>query len=872
MDPARWERLQQTFEAAAPLPSVEWGAAVAALCPDDPALASEVLEMLAEDTLNHPLLDASVDAISASVLALGSSGSIVNQQIGHYRLLRLIGEGGMGVVYLAERTDIGGQVAIKLLRDAWLSPMRRERFAEEQAILAQLNHPAIARIYDADTLPGGPPYFVMEYVDGRPLTTYLREHPGPFQYHLQLFLRMCEAVHYAHGLGIIHRDLKPSNVLVSNQGEVKLLDFGISRRIERSESRRNVTIPELRLMTPEYAAPEQLSGGVIGVFTDIYALGVTLFEILTGQVPERRPGQDQPPRPSAVARAASIHPELRSRDWADLDVLCLCALQNDPARRYASVDAMMQDITAFLEGAPLRARPASWSYIFGKFARRNRTPLLAGTAAVLFVALSILLFTARLTRARNAAGLQAARVRELQQFTESLLDGGDASAGPSLDYTASQIVDLGRRQAEELQNDRLLQADMFTMLGRVYRKLGRLHDAESLIRRGLDQRSQIEGSSSPGVADSLIALGLLQRDEGRLPDAEASLRRALSIERQASPVDIERALWALGTVLNLGGHYQEARSVLEEAVRRSPSPGRSEQAAKDRSALGDTAFYLADFQSAEKHYREAMSISQALYGNRHPSVADELQDLAEIALNQDRYADAEREMRTAVAIDEAWYGPAHPQVATMLCSLARVYTAQKHYEESEALLRRAVSIDERAYGADPPKVALLLNELGVLNFLRNRDSAAEPYFLRALAIWRKAYGDHHQFVGVTYANLASIRLDRHDYPAAEQLLRRALAVYTADQLSGSRNAAIAHVKLGRILLSEKRFAEAQSETQAGYSWFLAHAEPQDSYRSHARKDLLEEKADLARSVSGRTAAHGHLPAAGQNRRFEATPG
>src|SRR6185312_10204178 len=274
----------------------------------------------------------------------------------------------------ARRDDLGSDAAIKILRDAWLSPARRDRFASEQRTLAQLNHPLIARLYDADTLPDGTPWFVMEYVDGVPLTDYCRDHASSMPDRLRLFRNVCEAVQHAHGQAIIHRDLKPSNIFVMQDGTIKLLDFGIAKHLDDGAVDSDHTRTGLRLMTPAYAAPEQIRAGRVGIHTDIYSLGVVLYELLTGRLPfdvaHRTPAEVEtliaehdPVKPSAVARRRLEHegadaklPAASKSQWDDLDVLCLTAMHKEPARRYATVDALIRDIDRYLAGAP-RQRP-----------------------------------------------------------------------------------------------------------------------------------------------------------------------------------------------------------------------------------------------------------------------------------------------------------------------------------------------------------------------------------------------------------------------------------------------------------------------------------------------------------------------------------
>src|SRR5258708_25526730 len=285
MDSARWQRIQDVFHDAADLPESEQQSFLKTACGDDTALMSEVLAMLHQDATSDSLLDRGLAGVAQQTVAQVLPGYLTSKEFGPYRIKKLLGEGGMGVVYLAKRKALGAEVAIKVLRDAWLSPARRERFASEQRTLAQLSHPSIARLYDAATLDDGTPYFVMEFVEGIPLTQYCREHQCSIEERLKLFRSVCEAVEHAHSHAVIHRDLKPSNILVTNDGTARLLDFGIAKQLESLDLQVDQTMTGLRLMTPAYAAPEQIRGDRVGINTDVYPLGVILFELLTGQLP-----------------------------------------------------------------------------------------------------------------------------------------------------------------------------------------------------------------------------------------------------------------------------------------------------------------------------------------------------------------------------------------------------------------------------------------------------------------------------------------------------------------------------------------------------------------------------------------------------------
>src|SRR5215813_12880280 len=320
MDSNRWKKMQTLFHKAADLQPAEQRSFLERQSPEDPSLISEVLKMLEEDSRGGGLLDQGVAPLADGVLEQNASGAVPVKEFGPYRILRVLGEGGMGIVYLAERGDLGLQVAIKILRDAWLSPALRDRFAIEQRTLAQLNHPSIARLYDASNSPDGSPFFVMEYVEGVPLVEYCQSHRLSLEQRLKLFRTVCEAVLYAHQHAVIHRDLKPSNILVKEDGSLRLLDFGIAKHLETMGDAVEQTMTGLRLMTPAYASPEQIRGEQLGVQTDVYSLGVILYQLLCGQLPfdlsTRTPAQaekilteQEPERPSSKATRLAEQPQ-----------------------------------------------------------------------------------------------------------------------------------------------------------------------------------------------------------------------------------------------------------------------------------------------------------------------------------------------------------------------------------------------------------------------------------------------------------------------------------------------------------------------------------------------------------------------------------
>lgn len=860
MDSTRWHRIQDIFHDAADLSPAERKAFVEAACGNDEELVVEVLAMLDQDASGHSLLDCNIADIAQETLAQ-SPASLILKQVGPYRIIRLLGEGGMGVVYLAERSDLGSQVAVKVLRDAWLSPARRERFATEQRTLAQLNHPLIARLYDADILDDGTPWFVMEYIDGSPLTSYCRKLGCSVEQRLQLFRSVCEAVQHAHSHAVIHRDLKPSNILAKNDGSVRLLDFGIAKQIEGLDVQVDQTMTGLRLMTPAYASPEQVRGDRVGIGTDVYSLGVILYELLTGQLPFDLSGltpaeaatviaEHEPGKLSAAVKlnadsGASSHVlALGKTAWADLDCLCLSAMHKDPSRRYRSVEAFIRDIDHYLNGEPLEARPDSWQYRIGKFVRRNRRAVAATAASIMLIVGLVLFFTLRLAKARDAALTEAARTQRIQQFMTNLFQGGDAAAGPSESLRVITVVDRGVQQARNLNNDPKVQAELYQNLGGIYQKLGKFDTADGLLRLALDRRKALFGADSEEVAESLTSLGLLRSDQARLEEAEQLVRDGLAMTRRHVPPNhpaLAKANLAFGKVLAQRGFYDRAIDALNEAVRLQSVPGVAPaDLATSLSNLADAHYSAGHYEVCRSLYTRVLEMHRKIYDPRHPLIADDLGSLAAVQRDLGFYSDAEQLDRQALDIVQSYYGHDNPQTAGRLTALAESLTYQNKYDDAVSALEQALAIQERVYGPAHPSVAETVNELGNVASMRDKLDEAEAYFRRAVDIYRAVYGDHHYLVAIALSNVAGISMDKKDYPRAEKIFRDVIRRYSETLPADNVNIGIAHVKLGRTLLRQNRYADAEPETRAGYEILIRQSSPSTSFIRAARKDLAAE--------------------------------
>ena len=860
MDAVRWERIQTMFHRATELPADEREAFIGVESGGDAELAGRVRRMLEADRIGGTIIDQPLAAVAGRLMTDLIPTTVA---FGPYRVERLLGEGGMGVVYLAERSDLHSRAAVKVLRDAWLSPQRRERFAAEQRMLAQLNHPGIARLYDAGTLDDGTPWIAMEHVNGVSLTEYCREHECSLRERLRLFREVCDAVGHAHRHLIVHRDLKPSNIMVTPEGTVKLLDFGIAKQLE-PDLLGDLTRTGMRAMTPGYAAPEQLLGEPIGVHTDIYTLGVVLYELLAGRLPfdvsRSTPeaaaeliSTHAPERPSSVARATTGVLVASAAEWADLDVLCLSAMRPDAQRRYQTVEALARDVDHFLRGQPLDARPDGVGYRLAKFTRRHRLPLATAAAVIVsFIGLASF-YAIRLAGSRDAAVASAARAERVQKFTMDLLNGGDGDQGPPDSLRVVTLLDRGVKEAPQLSNEPTAQADMLLTLGKAFTKLGRYDRADSLLQLALEKRRAALGADHPDVAASLIALAELREADSKFPEAEQLARDALAMLRRVRPPghsDIPVAMTVLGRVLQARQQFPQAIAVLTDAVRLQSASGPSRDLGVSVQVLAVAHFYAGQLADADSLYRVGLAIDRGVYGDGHPQIASDIMNIGSVQYQRGNYREAERAYRDGEAKYEAWYGKDHPETGAALFLLAQSLVKLSRPDEAQPLLEHALAIEDRVHKEPHPRRAYILNALGANAAARGRQAEAEQYYLHSADILRSVYGPDYYLLGTAKMNIGVTWFERHDYPRAERLLREALSIYAKTLPPGHLAVGMARARLGRTLVREARWRDAEPELLAGYE--IANKEaPTSDWGTAAREDLATTYTALGRPAEAR---------------------
>lgn len=763
-------------------------------------------------------------------------GLVEGAQLGTYRILREIGRGGMAIVYLAERADgaFTQHVAAKVVRRGIDTDETLRRFARERQIVASLDHPGIARLLDGGVSDEGRAYLVMEHVEGLPLDRYADEARLSIDARLALFAQVCEAVESAHRRLVIHRDIKPGNVLVTGAGVAKLVDFGVAKILspDDADGADAMTRVDVRIMTPEYASPEQFLGEPLTTATDVYSLGVVLYELLSGRRPfededasprdlERARLERDPEPPSAVcgrpsargdpsARAAArgANPAtLARRLHGDLDTIVLTALRREPDRRYGSVIALRQDIERHLAGLPVSARPATLRYRTGKFIRRH----LAGVAAALLAALAVAAGTGAALVQSGAAAREGRRAEQIRDFLLGVFEISDPNRSRGEAVTARELLDRGsERVAMDLAGDPGLRAEMQAVLGRLYQRLGLFDEARAHFTDALAARRDTHAAPHL-VAESLRDLAAVRFEDGAYENAEALIREALALTRSAGG-DRAGALAAttaeLASVLRAKGDYGPAEALYREALAASRQLGDAAGIANVLNGLGLTLDQAGKSAAAIDVLRESIALGRRAHGDGDRGVLLSECNLAS-ALHHAGQLDASLDaFRTCTDTRRRLLGGHHPDVALALNNMALVHSDLNQYELAEDLHAQALAIRREVFGERHETVAGSLNNLAIVTFQRGRYAEAGDRFRELVEVWRDLLGPDHPNTLATTNNLGMALRSAGKLEEAEATLEEVLAARRRTLGVDHPDAAASLLNLASVAQRRGNFARA----------------------------------------------------------------
>ena len=768
-------------------------------------------------------------------------------RIGPYRLVRPIGEGGMGEVFEAEQLHpLRRTVALKIVKKGMDTAEFVSRFESERQALALMDHPGIARVFDAGTTPRGRPYFVMEFVDGVLLTEYCDEQRLDLKQRLKLFIHICEGVQHAHQKAIIHRDLKPSNVLVTEvdgQPQPKIIDFGVAKAMDRDLTGNTMRTGMGQILgTPAYMSPEQADFDTHDVDTraDVYALGVILYELIAGERPFAKEELESagfrealrmirevdPPRPSdrfgtlaerrdAVATSrGTVATGLRRQLRGDLDWITMKALEKEPPRRYATAYALAQDVQRYLDFQPVSAGPPTASYRLGKFIRRHRAGVVAGLLVTVALVLGVTGTTIGLIRAVEAERIASEEARTATRVTDFLVDlfevsDPDQSRGETV--TARELLDQGASRIKaELAGEPRVRARLMTTIGKVYRNLGLYKAALPYLESAVAVR-RTHDTRGTDLAVSLAELGDLYIKLARYAEATIVLEEALVViggSDDPNQLIMADSLLELASVYRRRGHYDDAEPLYmrARAIRVLVLGEQAPEVAATDNSLAALYWNSGNYDEAERRYLNALAIWDAAYGRNHSDVAKVRNNLALLYHQTYRFEEAEQLYREAIPIYERILGPEHPRLGLAFNNLALVIHDQQRYDEAEPYYRRALAIAEKVFETQHPQLARIINNLGNLALDRGRFDEAEELFHRALDMRQAIFGDEHPEVAWSLRDLGVLQDRRGDPESGLPFLEQAYSVFAA--VNG-----IDHPELAEILDSWAEALEHAGRTE-----------------------------------------------------------
>jgi serine/threonine protein kinase len=877
---ARWQQIQSLFEQMIDTGTGDRSARLAGACGDDLELRSSVESLLKSDARREDVLLQAIGEAAESLLE-DHQDRLIGTRVGPYRVISILGHGGMSTVYRGERDDSQYQqtVAIKVLQHARLHPRLRSRLHSERHILATLDHPSIARLIDSGDLEDGTPYLVMEHVDGESIDSYCDSRTLFVRERVELFIKVCAAVQYAHRNLVVHRDIKPSNIFVTAEGAPKLLDFGIAKLLAPESLSHTLPVTRLqeRILTPENAAPEQVLGRPITTATDIYALGVLLYQLLTGRSPyrllsysqlqlERAICMDDPARPSQmvisklsgekdadrsrISDRRGLSPQrLRARLSGDLDAIVAMAMRKEPDRRYPSVEALADDLNRHLLGQPVRARQGDWRYNTVKFLRRHLLAVAVVAAAFLGLALfaGVMFWeNHRIELAREATAQERDRAQQVSAFLVDVFSQADPFNARGKEPTAKDLLDRG---AEKISGNLGLQpevrAQLLESIGLAYRRQGLSERAIPLFEQALAIRRQERPLDNGHVAVALANLARALTDAGRLISAEAYLNQAVALSESGGDA---QAVETADILVQFGNFALDAKSDPARAsqlfgkalnIYRATIGNQSLQAAASLNGLAAAAVWMDDYPVAEHYQREALGIFQTTVSRNHPDNAVALATLGYILTQRAKYAEAQQVLNEALEIEHNVFGVDNQRIAATQADLGILYAREGDINRAIAATQTALKITLERLGSNHYLTGYYLDALANL-FLKADDvPAAEADARQALAVYAQALPPRHLYVAATHQLLGEVLLRRGSLAAAEAELRIALDMSVGLVGPDSWRAARSEASLGWVLIQRDRAAEGEPMLVAARSKLLAAVGPQHPATQQATTRLVE---------------------------------
>jgi len=870
MDPIDWRELQSIFQQAVVLPRADRKEFLDRVCGSNLDLRNEIEALLIADQSQE-----SVDSpLKLDMANLDSK--LVGSVIDDWKIIRQIGVGGMGTVFLAHRhtTDFQQSAALKLVKKGMDSEAVVQRFQQERKILASLNHKNIAKLLDGGMTQDGRPYFVMEHVDGLPITQYCDQHRLSISQRLNLFRAVCSAVHHAHKNLIVHRDLKPSNIIVTGSGDLKLLDFGIAKLLDDSENQQ-FTRTGMQMHTPAYASPEQLINDPITTASDIYALGILFYELLTGRRPFeiKRSEQEfkelvltgQPVKPSdAVTEIVSIKNENQTAETisqcrstrvqglkrtlaGDLDTICMMAMHRDADRRYTSASEFASDIQRHLDGLPVSARPDSKIYRLNKFIKRNRAAVSIASLAVLSIILITIFYTSQLKLQRDIAIKERQKSDEVVDFVTGLFEYSKPSRRLGQEITAKDLLDEGANRIQfELVEQPLVQQKLRQVLGEVYYKLGQEQKALDLLTEALAKQRELLGENHLDVATTKLVLAMVHQDRGDYDVGAQLLSQALHTKTNLlgeQHFDVAEVLSVFAFFEQMRGDYRQAEIYFQQGLTISEqlAAGDNVYLAKLTKQLGGFYRYLDRNSDAEPLLREALAMQNRLYqGGPHPDINSTKRELAALLRDMEQFEESKKLYNEVIESRTKILGPDHAELGNTWNSYSLLLSKMGDFEGALAANIHFIELLKRAYSdATPSLAAAYHNQASMLRDLQRYPEAIKHYSLALETQDIIGLPEKHVHRAFPLEGIAGVYVSQKNFTEASHLYRRVLELRRESLSEDHKTIIDAKISLGGALTGLEDYLEAEKLLQESYQQALETRGKRDGRTLRALRKLIE---------------------------------